>query len=190
MDSSTALPPQTQSGWHKLWRWAIWIRPAYEDAFSGDSLPPGPQFAAGMLLVLPVGTTLALTSSMALRPDVLPVWYGVPIILAVYALCGLGYYWLLRSHIGGYADSPAETKKKWTKMEVASQVMLFLGAFSVLLLGNNNPWGFVVGIVQQPFWYYTSVYNQQWGLLCASLVYTVAWCVGLYNNWHKLFEYF
>lgn len=174
-----------------LWRWALWIRSAYDDAFVGDSLPPGPQLAAGMLLMVQVGTVIAFTASMVLQPDVTPWWYGALVILAVYALGGLGYYWLLRTRIGGYADTLAGPhKKKRTKMEILSQVMLLIGALGMVFVGSGNPWGFVIAMVQQPFWYYTSITNRLWGLLAASGVYTVAWVLGIYNNWDKYFAYF
>ncbi len=75
-----------------------------------------------------------------------------------------------------------DVRRRRTKMEVASQVVLFVGAFSVFLIGNGNPWGFVVGMAQQPFWYYTAINNRQWGLLGASVVYTAAWINGIYQN--------
>ena len=73
--------------------------------------------------------------------------------------------------------------RKRTVMEYASQVALFVGALAMVGVGGGNPWGFVIAFVIQPFWYYTAVFNRQWGLLGASTVSTVAWILGIYNHW-------
>lgn len=71
---------------------------------------------------------------------------------------------------------------KRTKMEIASQVMILVGAASMVFVGGGNRWGFVMALLIQPFWYYTTWRNRQWGVLSASLIYTVAWALGIYHN--------
>lgn len=75
----------------------------------------------------------------------------------------------------------AEMPKR-TAMYYASQAMMFVGALAMVCVGGGNPWGFVVAIAIQPFWYYSAITHRQWGLLGASLIYTFAWVLGLYNN--------
>jgi hypothetical protein len=80
------------------------------------------------------------------------------------------------------ATAGSEVPKKRTWMEVASQVGVFVGAFAVVLLGYGSPWGHVLGLAVQPFWFYTSINNRQWGLVAASFIYAGGWVLGVYNN--------
>jgi hypothetical protein len=53
-------------------------------------------------------------------------------------------------------------------MEIASQLVIFAGPISALTLGAGSPWGFVIGLAIQPFWFYTSFRHRQWGIFIAS----------------------
>lgn len=44
-------------------------------------------------------------------------------------------------------------------------------------------WAPVFGLLGQPFWFYASWKAQQFGALAMSVLYTVAWLVGLYTHW-------
>lgn len=68
-------------------------------------------------------------------------------------------------------------------MEHLSQVAIFTGALSMLAVSDGNPWGFVISLAIQPFWYYTTFRNKQWGVLLATFIYTLAWVNGVYKNW-------
>jgi hypothetical protein len=70
-------------------------------------------------------------------------------------------------------------------MEVVSQIAIFCGALSVFFLGKGNRWGFVIGLVVQPFWYYTSITHEQWGLVAASFIYTYGWLSGFHRTFIK-----
>jgi hypothetical protein len=72
--------------------------------------------------------------------------------------------------------------RKRTKMEIVSQVGVLAGSLAVFTLGSGSPWGFVIGMAVQPCWYYTAWFNRQWGLLGASMIYTIGWILGIYNN--------
>ena len=37
----------------------------------------------------------------------------------------------------------------------------------------------------QPFWYYTTWVNEQWGIFILSGFYTYAWLTGIYFHWIK-----
>ena len=66
--------------------------------------------------------------------------------------------------------------------DVVSQIgIIILGAISVILIAEKNKWGFVFGLLTQPFWFTTSLVNHQWGVFVASLIYTVVWIYGIYK---------
>lgn len=41
----------------------------------------------------------------------------------------------------------------------------------------------IFGLLAQPFWFYTTYTNEQWGIFVLSLFYTFAWWKGFRNNW-------
>jgi len=41
------------------------------------------------------------------------------------------------------------------------------------------------GLAGQPFWFYTTYVNEQFGIFVLSLGYTYVWYLGFYNNWIK-----
>ena len=67
-----------------------------------------------------------------------------------------------------------------------SQVAIFgLGTSAIVLVAMKNKWGFVIGIISQPFWFITSFINQQWGVFLVSIVYTLSWAFGIYEWFSK-----
>jgi len=70
-------------------------------------------------------------------------------------------------------------------LENISQIAIFImGVFSIFLISNKNKWGFVVGLLSEPFWFYTSIHNKQWGLFAITVVYLFVWSWGIYK-WFK-----
>jgi len=70
--------------------------------------------------------------------------------------------------------------------DIASQIgIAVLGISSVVLVAKKNKWGFVLGLLSQPFWFITSFLNEQWGIFFLSLVYTGSWCLGIYEWFYK-----
>lgn len=64
-------------------------------------------------------------------------------------------------------------------------IMVF-GASAIWFVGRKEKWkrwGYIFGIISQPFWFYTSYTNEQWGILIMSLFYTYSWIQGIYNYW-------
>lgn len=43
----------------------------------------------------------------------------------------------------------------------------------------------ILGLLGQPFWYYTTLMNEQYGIFVLTLGYTYLWGLGLYNSWFK-----
>lgn len=46
-------------------------------------------------------------------------------------------------------------------------------------------WGPVFGLIGQPFWIWSSIAAEQWGILALTALYTWSWYQGLRNNWSK-----
>lgn len=70
--------------------------------------------------------------------------------------------------------------------DAISQVaILFFGAGAIILVAKKNKWGFVFGLLAQPFWYITAFINQQWGVFAVSFIYTASWAYGVYEWFFK-----
>jgi len=72
--------------------------------------------------------------------------------------------------------------------DYVSQALIFiLGVGSVGLVGSKNSrvrrWGYLCGVLQEPFWFYSTAYAGQWFIFASAFLYTAVWCRGLYNNW-------
>lgn len=74
-------------------------------------------------------------------------------------------------------------------MDIVSQIMiLVLGVPALVLLGRPerwSRWGFVCGLAAQPFWYYQTITNHQYMILCLNIIYTFAWLQGIYYKFLK-----
>jgi hypothetical protein len=46
-------------------------------------------------------------------------------------------------------------------------------------------WGLIVGLMGQPFWFWSSWQHEQWGIFAVSVWYTYAWLQGIWNFWIK-----
>lgn len=62
--------------------------------------------------------------------------------------------------------------------------IVFCSASSIYFLsGKRARWvGFVLGLCGQPFWFYTSFVNRQWGVLLLSLWFTFCHARGFVNE--------
>ncbi len=70
--------------------------------------------------------------------------------------------------------------------DLISQVAItFLGAGAIILVAKKNKWGFVLGILSQPFWFITSYVHQQWGVFLVSIIFTISWLLGIYEWFYK-----
>jgi len=71
-------------------------------------------------------------------------------------------------------------------LDAFSQVALtVLSISAILLVAKKNKWGFVVGLVSQPFWLITSFINGQWGVFTVSVIYSFVWVFGIYEWFFK-----
>lgn len=69
-------------------------------------------------------------------------------------------------------------------MDAVQVAILILSGSSVWLIGrkeNWSKWGYLIGLLSQPFWIYTSYVNEQLGIFILGIWYTYAWCQGIWN---------
>lgn len=70
--------------------------------------------------------------------------------------------------------------------DTIAQIGIFIfGVLGIILVARKNKWGFVFGLLSQPFWYITSIQNKQWGIVMVSVVYTFSWAYGVYEWFWK-----
>lgn len=72
--------------------------------------------------------------------------------------------------------------------EVISQILIAVtGGIAVYLSQQNNDrlkkFACLFGLVSQPFWWFSTLQSQQYGMFLLTLLYTYSWCLGVYNNW-------
>ena len=74
-------------------------------------------------------------------------------------------------------------------MKAEQITILRSGAIAIVLTQLPSPraqrWAPLVGIVGQPFWLHASWHAGQWGMFAMSVVYTLAWLVGIWTKWIK-----
>ncbi|WP_027064581.1 hypothetical protein [Maribacter sp. Hel_I_7] len=73
-------------------------------------------------------------------------------------------------------------------MDIAQIGIMIFGASAIWFVGRKESWkrwGYILGLLGQPFWIYSSVVNEQWGILIMTLFYTYSWSQGIYNYWIK-----
>jgi len=67
-------------------------------------------------------------------------------------------------------------------LNIFLQTGLFVfGASAIFLLARKNKWGFVAGLISQPFWFATAIINNQWGLFFLNFVYLGSFAYGFYE---------
>jgi len=71
-------------------------------------------------------------------------------------------------------------------LDIIAQAMIFVfGVASIVLVARKNKWGFVFGLMAQPFWFITSYVNEQWGVFIVSFVYSASWIYGVYEWFYR-----
>lgn len=68
-------------------------------------------------------------------------------------------------------------------------VIALTGAAAVWLITREAPWsrwGFVVGLIGQPFWLVSTAASGQWGMFALSLLYLWIWADGV---WREFFNH-
>ena len=65
-------------------------------------------------------------------------------------------------------------------------VIAVFGGAAVFLVGCKGPaqrYGYLLGLLGQPFWFYSAWKAEQWGIFALAFWYTFSWARGLKNNW-------
>ena len=72
---------------------------------------------------------------------------------------------------------------------IFSQIMIFVfGCSSIWLVSRKEiwkRWGYIIGFLGQPFWFYVTIKNEQWGMFGLTIFYTYSWLIGIYIYWIK-----
>lgn len=50
---------------------------------------------------------------------------------------------------------------------------------------NRKKYACIFGLISQPFWVYSSIESNQWGIFLLSIIYTGVWLIGFKNYWVK-----
>jgi hypothetical protein len=61
--------------------------------------------------------------------------------------------------------------------------ILVFGCSSIWILGRPEHWrrfGYILGLLSQPFWLYMSIKTGQWGVFILSLFYSYSWAQGVW----------
>jgi len=71
------------------------------------------------------------------------------------------------------------------------QILIALTGVVAILLSQQSrddikKYACIFGVAGQPFWFYSSYINEQWGIFTLCFFYSYAWLLGLYNNWIRI----
>lgn len=64
---------------------------------------------------------------------------------------------------------------------VAQVGIAVFGLASIIFLARKSKWGFVYGLLSEPFWFATAIIHAQWGILLLDCAYSVCWAYGCYE---------
>lgn len=67
-------------------------------------------------------------------------------------------------------------------------LIILTGGLAILFTQQNKyyilkKYAPILGLIGQPFWFYTSYTNEQWGIFILSFFYSYAWYIGIKNYW-------
>ncbi len=70
--------------------------------------------------------------------------------------------------------------------KLANQIVLtLLSLGSIFLVERENRWGYVLGLVAQPFWWYAAISDGQWGVMIVNVFYALIWSRGVYRRFFQ-----
>lgn len=71
-------------------------------------------------------------------------------------------------------------------MDIPQICIIIFGASAIWLVSRRerwSRWGYIAGLLSQPFWFWTTIKHEQWGVLALAVWYTYSWMQGVYNYW-------
>lgn len=70
-------------------------------------------------------------------------------------------------------------------VNLISQIAITLfGCSAIWFVGRKEQWrkwGYLLGLLSQPFWFYTVITHKQWGLFTLCCWYAYSWGQGVWN---------
>lgn len=78
-----------------------------------------------------------------------------------------------------------KTWAEWGR-SITQGAIATLGGAAVLLVSCDEPlraWGFLLGLLSQPFWLVATWQARQWGMFFLSLWYCLGWGLGVWRCW-------
>jgi hypothetical protein len=67
------------------------------------------------------------------------------------------------------------------------QALMFVtGAVAIVLAAKPPPlarWGWLIGLLSQPLWLYSTYRAGQWGMFLVAIAYTYGWGEGAWREW-------
>lgn len=66
--------------------------------------------------------------------------------------------------------------------QIGAGVFSLLATVLVCTKGKLRRWGYPVGLLAQPFWYWMTATTGQWVIFALSIFYTVSWINGFRNH--------
>lgn len=70
---------------------------------------------------------------------------------------------------------------------IAQIAIAFTGVTAIWLTQSKSEkarrFACIFGLIGQPFWFYSAISAEQWGIVVLCCFYTVAWARGVRNNW-------
>lgn len=76
------------------------------------------------------------------------------------------------------------TDETWALLAAISQVAIVVFTpIASFLVARRNRWGWVLGLLGQPFWFVTSLAKWQPGLFILNIISSANWGYGFYYNW-------
>ena len=74
-------------------------------------------------------------------------------------------------------------------IEIIVQIgITFFSCVAIALLAVKKPWsrwGFIIGFIGQPFWFYSTWIHDQWGMFLVTCWFTISYGIGIWNFWIK-----
>lgn len=64
-------------------------------------------------------------------------------------------------------------------------VLSFLGIWGVGSKNRHRRFGYLLSVITQGLWIYISIKTKQAWLFVNTIIFTIAWARGLYNNWRE-----
>jgi len=73
-------------------------------------------------------------------------------------------------------------------LDTISQVFILACGFGALILATSpialrRKWASPIGLLSEPFWFYSAFVNDQWGILILSMAYGTRWAQCFYRDW-------